>query len=674
MAHLIEAEHPTDAAGSPDPEATVVRIDGLDGIRALGILLVLAFHGGLSWASGGFFGVDVFFVLSGFLITGLLVAEFRQHRQIALPRFWAHRVRRLLPALLAVLAAVSIVAWIGAPTDTLTQLRGDGLATLLYVNNWHQILGGQGYFAQLATPRPLLHAWSLSIEEQFYLVWPLVVLGVLRLTRSLRALLVVTLAGAAASAVAMALLFHPGLAANRSYFGTDTRVQALLLGAALAIVLARPITRAGAADPSGALIRRFDLTASRRVATVGLGLAGLGVVLWMSATVGATTAWPYFGGFGLLAMATAALITSVALAPDAGVARVLSLAPVRYIGAISYGLYLWHWPLYVLLDHGRTGLSGASLLAVRLAASFAVAIASYHLLEMPIRRGALPGWRGGLGAVVAIAATLVLLLVATAGSAGPAPAAGTGLTLAEHQALVDAGAYGHHPVRFMLFGDSVATTMAFGLGANSRSGWGVETQFTHTDLGCDLDPADTIVVSGATVPASPGCRDWQRVWSAAVAAEHPEVVGVLLGRWEIVDRRHNGIWMHIGQPAWDAHLANQLDTAVGIFSSHGAKTVLFTMPYVNPPEAPDGSVWPENTPARVDAYNRVVRSVAALHPQEVRVIDLNRIVGPTGTYTATIDGVTIRNADGIHFTPYGGLWLRSRLLPQIGRIGLTTRS
>ena len=651
----------------------MVRIPGLDGIRAIGILLVLAFHGGLSWASGGFFGVDVFFVLSGFLITGLLVAEFRQHAGIALGRFWVHRVRRLLPALLAMVCAVAIVAWIDAPADTLAQLRSDGLATLLYVNNWHQILGGQGYFAELATPRPLLHAWSLSIEEQFYLVWPVIVLVVLRLTRSLGALLVVTLAGAVASAVAMALLFHPGLAANRSYFGTDPRVQALLLGAALAIVLARPLARRGDRDPAGALVRRLDLTARRRGGLVVLGVVGLVVIGSMAATVTATARWPYLGGFALLSLATVGVIASVALVPEGPEARVLSVRPVRYIGAISYGLYLWHWPLYVLLDHGRTGLSGTGLLTVRLLASFAVAVVSYHVLEMPIRRGALPGWRGALAAVGAMGLTVALLLAATAGSTEARPASASGLTVAERQALVDHGAFAGRPVRFMLFGDSVATTMALGLRSGSQSRWGVEAQFTHTDLGCDLDPSDTIVVSGATVPASPGCRDWQAVWARAVSHEHPEVVGVLLGRWEIVDRLHDGTWTHIGQPAWDEHLVHQLDQAIGIFSSHGATTVLFTMPYLDPPEAPDGSVWPENTTQRVDAYNRLVRSVAARHPGAVHVIDLNRIVGPRGTYAATLDGVTVRSSDGIHFTENGGLWLRSRILPAVGRLGVEGR-
>ena len=194
--------------GAPEPH--LGRIPALDGIRALGIVLVLFFHGGFSWAGGGFFGVDVFFVLSGFLITGLLVSEYRQNAGIGLARFWGHRVRRLVPALLVMLVGIVLYGYFLAPSDTLAQLRGDALATLFYFNNWHQISGGQGYFAGSNTPRPLLHTWSLSIEEQFYLVWPLVVLLILHWSRSLRTLLVVTVAGAVASAVAMAVAFGNG--------------------------------------------------------------------------------------------------------------------------------------------------------------------------------------------------------------------------------------------------------------------------------------------------------------------------------------------------------------------------------------------------------------------------------------------------------------------------------
>jgi peptidoglycan/LPS O-acetylase OafA/YrhL len=414
-----------DRTGAPGavgtaPEPHLGRIPALDGIRALGIILVLFFHGGFSWAGGGFFGVDVFFVLSGFLITGLLVSEYRQNAGIGLTRFWGHRVRRLVPALLVMLAGIALYGILAAPSDTLGQLRGDALATLFYVNNWHLVTGGQGYFAALNTPRPLLHTWSLSIEEQFYLVWPLVVLGVLKWTRSLRALLVLTVTGAVASAVAMAVVFGDGSGESRAYYGTDTRAQALLIGAALAVILANPLPhRRSGPVTTTSLVRSIRLPEGAKATVVAAGGIGLVAVVWMSVVDSSATAWIYRGGFTLVALATAGIIASVALVPDSPWARLLSLRPVRYIGAISYGLYLFHWPIFVWVDHARTGLVGWPLFGVRMALSLAVAAASFHFLEMPVRRGVLRGWKAWVTAPLAVGGTAVLVLAATAGATTP---------------------------------------------------------------------------------------------------------------------------------------------------------------------------------------------------------------------------------------------------------------
>ena len=657
-----------------DPESNVVRIPALDGVRALGITLVICFHGGLSWASGGFLGVDVFFVLSGFLITGLLVAEFRQHRGIGLLRFWGHRIRRLFPALLAVLTVVALYAWLLAPPDTLDQIRGDALATLFYVNNWHLIAGSHGYFAELATPRPLLHTWSLSIEEQFYVLWPLLVLVILRWTRSLRSLLIITIALGLASALAMGVLFHPGLGATRDYYGTDTRVQALLVGAALAIVLARPLPTRSGADPSGSLLRDRRLSSTQARVMRGLGIVGIVVIGTMAVIVDAGSSWPYRGGFLLVAIATAALICSVCLVPDGPIARLLSLRPIRYIGAISYGLYLWHWPIFVVLSAQRTGLTGLALFALRVSTSMAAAVLSYHLLEMPIRRGTwLRSRRGWLALPLTAGLVVAAVLLATTVAPIALPAnAGAGLSLSERSALAQAGAFDHHPIRFMLFGDSLALTMAFGLGYDTRS-WGVQSQFANPTLGCDLDPIDRIVVSGAEAPAGQGCVDWRHHWAASIDRLRPEVVGVLLGRWEIVDHLHDGVWMHIGQPAWDAHLTAELRQVVAAAQRQGARVVFFTLPYFNAPTAPDGTVYPENSRARIDAYNAVLRRIADTMPDAVSIYDLNAVVDPHGVFEWSAGGQQIRMSDGVHFTPYAGGWLRPKILPFVAELGLQAR-
>ncbi len=621
-------------AGAHDeaPEPALGRIPALDGVRALGIALVLLFHGGISWAGGGFFGVDVFFVLSGFLITGLLVSEFRQNSGIGLLRFWGHRVRRLVPALLALLVGVAVYGIFFAPPDTLGQLRSDAIATLLYGNNWHQVSGAQGYFAALTTPRPLLHTWSLSIEEQFYLVWPLVVLGLLHWTRSLRVLLAVTVSGAVASAVAMSVLFAGGAGEGRAYFGTDTRAQALLVGAALAILLAHPLPRrrTTGALPTTSLVRSFALSTATRAAVIVLGAIGLGVVLWLSAVTTSATTWIYHGGFAALALATAAVIASVSLVTGSPLARGLSLRPVRYLGAISYGLYLWHWPVFVVLDHARTGLLGWPLFLARVATSVAIAVASFHFLEMPIRRGVLRGWRGWAATPVAVGATGAILVAATAG-ATPSVAAvpvvatsGTSLTATGRAdpgtgpdvPAVAAGTGG--PIRVLLVGDSEASFLGFGLGPAAgayRADYAGDGVF-----GCGLTTDEThfhgTLVSGTQgerggkVPVA--CVTQLIRWRADVDTFHPDVVLLAEGEYEVRDQRVGRSWVHIGTPAFDATERTALTRAVDILHSSGATVVLLTAPYYQQlVEQPDGSPWPEDDPARVNRYNSLLSEVAA---------------------------------------------------------------
>src|SRR5688572_5742181 len=224
-------------------------VPALDGVRGVAVIVVLLFHGGVSWAKGGFLGVDAFFVLSGLLITSLLLDESRRTGAVDLARFWSRRARRLLPALLLVVAAAALYGAVLAPRGSLAGLRRDAIATLFYVANWRYIQAGADYFEATAAPSVLRHTWSLAIEEQFYLVWPLVVWGLARLRTALHVSVgVVAAVGTLLSAAAMWLLFEPGGGGeSRAYFGTDTRVQVVLTGAVLAAVLA------------GLRRRRFDV-------------------------------------------------------------------------------------------------------------------------------------------------------------------------------------------------------------------------------------------------------------------------------------------------------------------------------------------------------------------------------------------------------------------------------
>ena len=371
-----------DSRISSDPRsvATIGYRPGLDGLRAFAVAAVILYHGQVSWAKGGFLGVDVFFVLSGFLITSLLLVELEGSGRIARVAFWSRRARRLLPALFFLLAGVALYAVVWAQPTELDRVRSDGFASLLYVSNWKFIWEGTSYFQAFQAPSPLSHTWSLAIEEQWYLFWPLVLPPLVRLVRGRARWLTAVIAGlAVASAALMAVLFHAGADPSRVYYGTDTRAQALLVGAAFAALTAgrQPALRLDR------LRRPWILQAA--------GSLGAAVVLVMIVRVDSAGAFLYRGGFLIAALAAAALVAAASV--DGAVSSVLSLRPLRAIGAISYGLYLWHWPIDVALDANRTGLSGWTLFAVRLAATFAIATLSYFVVELPIRRKGLAALR-----------------------------------------------------------------------------------------------------------------------------------------------------------------------------------------------------------------------------------------------------------------------------------------
>ena len=347
----------------------------LDGLRAVAVGGVMAFHFGANGFNGGFLGVDTFFVLSGYLITSLLLTEWGRTRTLDLIAFWARRAKRLLPALFLVLIAIGIWSNLEASPVRLGSIRADMLWTLFYGANWHFIRSGQSYFDLFSEASPLRHAWSLAIEEQFYLFWPLITFAAMRLGRGRpRVLAAVCVVGIAASCAVMVLAYDSS-DPSRAYYGTDARASQLLVGALLAILLTRW-------SPS---------TSTQRRGVQALGLVGAAFTLWAFTSTTDTDTWLYHGGFLLFAVATAFMIVAIVQPTTSPVGRVLSLRPVRWVGMISYGLYLWHWPIQVAVSEPRTGLSGWGLALVRLALTFGIATASYYVVERPIRRGALEG-------------------------------------------------------------------------------------------------------------------------------------------------------------------------------------------------------------------------------------------------------------------------------------------
>jgi len=426
------------------PEVRLPYSPGLDGLRALAVIAVLLYHADLAWIPGGFLGVEVFFVISGYLITALLLAEWRQRGRIDLKGFWMRRARRLLPALY-VLLVVSLAFSVVFLPGEVARLRGDVLAAFGYVTNWYLIFGHVSYFEAVGRSSLLQHLWSLAVEEQFYLLWPPVLalvlaIGASRLRR--RRALTVALAGAVASAVAMALLYAPGVDPSRIYYGTDTRSTGLLCGAAVAFLWLpddkyRPSeTRHHRLELAtrGRFRRRWGWTAPLLLDVVGF--AALGALVWFCLNLGEFRPLLYEGGFALVALATVVTIMAVVHPYSFMGARVLGSAPLRWIGVRSYGIYLWHWPVFMVtrpdLD---VPIEGLPLLALRLSVTVLLADLSYRFVETPIRRGALGrAWRTlreaqgprrwqlrlqWAGALVPILASCALLGVAVAQAKPP---------------------------------------------------------------------------------------------------------------------------------------------------------------------------------------------------------------------------------------------------------------
>ena len=661
------------------------QVPGLDGLRGVALLVMMCYHAGVHWLPGGLLSIDVFFVLSGFLITSLLLAEYSASGRISLRRFWSRRARRLVPALLMLLIAMVFWAQFVSPASSRASLRADALSTLGYVANWRFIFSHQGYFDHFGPQSPLLHTWSVAVEEQFYLLWPLLMLLVVRWRR--RGVFALAFFGASASAVLMIVLSLNGASHDRLYYGTDTRALPLLLGCSLAAL--RPPQ--GFGDP------RRDSKARQRAlqAVIQLiGLAGAVTLVLCWTLVSDSSEWLYRGGFVLAAFCAAAVVLSCADAGRGPLALLLSFPPLRYIGQISYGSYLAHWPIFQLLTHARTGASGAGLLGLRFAVTFAVAALSYHFIEQPIRRGALSKAKltrwlprraagavlpvggiaivGGLVAALFIATSVTPAQLARAGAL-PVDSPGKQPLKPRPPALSAAQRYVlNRPIRVLVEGDSLASTLAPGLAdEDARYNY---TIFNLGTNGCGIARGDPFRDDRGIGTQNPPCLVWPANRAKDVKTYDPDVALLVTGRWEILDRVHDGQWMHVGEPAYDSYLGSELDRAIGILSAGGAKVLLASAPCFAPQEQPDGTIYPFDDPARIIRYNQLLEQAVARHPQVAAFADVHARLCPTGSFTSTINGAVVRTSDGIHISRAGGEFLSQTLGPQLVALGSVRRA
>ncbi len=622
---------------------------GLDGMRAVAALLVVMFHAGVPFLNHGYTGVDVFFVLSGFLITSLLIREIAVRHRVDLLFFYARRARRLLPAALLVLVATAVLYQLLATPLDVAENRGGFVAAALYVSNWFFLARSQDYFAEDAAPSPVLHYWSLSVEEQFYIVWPVLLLVLFLITRQFGVTLRVVVAG-----LALAGLVYAGVLAQseamQSYLGTLARAYQLLVGAVVALWVFRR-QRRGHAPPPGAP-GTFDRPWGQMLAGVGL----LMVLVAASPLLGDLTAY----GRGVLsALGTGALILGMELAPAGGVPAALSWSPARRLGDYSYPMYLWHWPVIVLGDlAGWLPVAWLPRVTVVLAVTITLAAATWWWVEVPIRRFSLAGRtnrrRAAAAAPVAAAAAagllLVLLPVSSTAASLLAATAGEPRPARDATLVESGGSPNPAAPTVLLVGDSHSGFWfeAFAAAAEQQ-GWRVTS--VRRD-GCAWPDVDQVPPNGGASP----CPDLRERALEVASREQPDLT-VLVTRALFDHPLHTDLGdVQPGETAWldevrrgTVGFLDQLqqftpyvvpfepipETAESMNRclSTGASATSCSLPAIDPPGA-----------AMVEAYWRRL----AARPGVVTV-DLDELVCPGGTCSAMVDAIPTHR-DSQHLT------------------------
>jgi len=532
-----------------------------------------------------------------------------QLRPHQLRGFWARRIRRLLPAVLLLLVATQIWIRIGAPASQWRLLNGQTRAAVGYVGNWYAIAADSGYWEAGVVKTPLLHLWSLAVEEQFYLVWPLLMIGGLRLARGVvRPWMVrVTVGLAALSCLGLPLVYQVA-GADRAYYGTDVRIGTILFGAAFALRRSLPRSSTG-----GAL---------SRVPWAWLGVAWLAVAVTVVTTTGPAF---YRGGQFVTGLAGLALVAAIVDRRDRRLTGWLSSSPLVWIGLRSYGMYLWSWPVQVLISYDRTGLKGPVLYLVKAAVLLAVTQVSYHLVEMPIRRGRFRGPR--LATAVLVPSAIAVVLSLTWQPVPPAQM--TSGVLIAHGAGVTDG------LRILVVGDSWARNI--GAGLVSADDAGRHTVLNDGMAACGIGGVATR--SGGKIREVPAeCADWPTRWRGDVATFRPDAVLLVTGRWDQAEARLAGRFVRPDDAAFQARYERQLDKAIAILHQTGAPVYVATA--VDNP-IPSDRRWS-------DAMNDLLRS-AAHRNRGARLLDVHRLLCMSDGCPSRLKGAAVYD-DTMHLT------------------------
>jgi peptidoglycan/LPS O-acetylase OafA/YrhL len=619
-------------------------VRALDGLRGLAVIGVLLYHLGLPWMPGGFLGVSLFFTLSGFLITSLLLAEEARVGSIDFTSFWVRRFRRLLPAawMGVALAVVSTAA--AGEADQLRRLPGDAAAALAQMSNWRFIVISDTYTSSYQAPSPLLHYWSLAIEEQFYLLLPVLVALLVR-RRARRRTWCAVIGTLLAGSVALTLTLYDPFNTGRVYFNTGTRVGEILAGVLLAVVYGRWWTRPPE-ERAGRWLARGGAAARMVRWFVPIAALTATVALWVR--VSTDDLWLYRGGLFAVAAVSCALVAGVLL--DGPATRLLSSRPLASMGLISYGVYVYHWPLFQWITADHTGLDGPALIAARLGATLVASLVSYRLIERPLRRGEI-GLTRVTGAVALVFALIVVgSSVWLSGGARQRAVDDAHAALAETASIVtrppvtsptagappDAPAV-KPPARVLIMGDSLVH-QALDLIVD-------ELALQGTQVKAIGGPAQTLLRHQAA---------WIGELREALDTFKPDVV-ILESCCGHYDPRDP--YMEDGRPlAVDSEALwhvweRTVDEAIRL-SRERSTAVLWTLV---PPAQTNGYYGPIEE--RIARSNEVARSMAQHYP-DLALLDWGVLTGPNGEYEESLPDetgrmVTVRAADGFHFAAAG---------------------